>query len=85
MIRLPWLLLLSVLLHGQSAASPPLTETVLPALDTCRFLMSGAAAEPWQPLGPERVAPLQTVLEQTGVGAMVVTYLRRFQREGLKA
>jgi|GEM_PF-7032229 len=84
MIRLPWILLLSVLLHGQTAASPPLAETILPALDTCRFLMSGAAAEPRQPLGPERVASLQRVLEQTGVGAMVVAYLRRFQREGLR-
>jgi hypothetical protein len=83
MIRVAWTLLLFLLLHPQSQASGPLPpETVLPGLDTCRFLM-GAATEPRQPLDPDRLGTLYAVLEHTQIGAMVVAYLHRFQREGV--
>lgn len=84
MMRLAWALLLLLALQNQAGASGgPLHETVLPGLDTCRFLM-GAATEARQPLDPERLNALYALLDGTRIGAMVVAYLQRFQQEGLK-
>jgi hypothetical protein len=55
----------------------------LPALDKCRFLMSGAGSEERQPLAPERREALYDLLEQTPIGAMVAAYLQRFESAGV--